>query len=171
MKRFIWITVCLWCGIICVDAQKEDFQRYRDKVKSEFHEFRKSKKTEFENFRKARNEEFARFLVDAWKNYTVSPPRKVIERPEPVAPVIYDKRKSSVAPTELPNPHLVRSTPLIKDIPLTVVPLQPQKEDKLSSFRFYKDYPQCEWNLYGQAALSFEFSDYCSGYAGNYACL
>ena len=23
--------------------------------------------------------------------------------------------------------------------------------------RFYKDYPQCEWNLYGQAALSPEF--------------
>ena len=133
------MVIFFYGGILFVAAQhKEDFQDYRDKVKSEFREFSKSKKTAFENFRKSRNEEFAAFLATSWKDYAAFSLKKAIERPEPVAPIVYDNRKPQGAPAELPVPQLVLPKSVIKDIPLTVVPVKELKpNEKLSWVQFY----------------------------------
>lgn len=129
-----------FCGglLFAVAQSKDDFRNYKNKVKSEFCTFSKSKKTEFENFRKSRNEEFATFLALSWKNYSSFSSKKPIERPEPVTPIVYDNRKPSKTPAELPVPQLVQPKFVIEDVPLTVVPMKECKpHEKLSSLQFY----------------------------------
>ncbi len=104
-----------------------------DKDMKEFDDFVQQQNKEFDDFVSEQNREFALFLKETWKEYDLQKPVARPQKPEPVKPVSFDRKKPVGKPQEakvgtiinLPVPVVTPSATFPSDskkIPVPVVP-------------------------------------------------
>lgn len=130
MKRTLFIIVLSLCLPFNLFAQI-------DKDMKEFDDFVKQQQKEFDDFVSEQNKEFAKFLKETWKEYDLQKPVKRPQRPEPVKPVSFDRKKPVAKPqeikigevTRLPIPVVAPSATFSPSLGKTPVPAIPGGKD------------------------------------------
>ena len=108
-----------------------------DKDMKEFDDFVKQQHKEFDDFVSEQNKEFAEFLKETWKEYDLQKPVVRPQRPEPVKPVSFDRKKPATKPqevkvgevTRLPIPTVTPSATFSPSKGKTPVPVIPGGKD------------------------------------------
>ena len=108
-----------------------------DKDMKEFDDFVKQQQKEFDDFVSEQNKEFAEFLKETWKEYDLQKPVVRPQRPEPVKPVSFDRKKPATKPqevkvgevTRLPIPTVTPSATFSPSKGKTPVPVIPGGKD------------------------------------------
>lgn len=94
MKRTLLMIVLSLCLPFSLFSQI-------DKDMKEFDDFVKQQQKAFDDFVSEQNKEFARFLKETWREYDLQKPVTRPQRPEPVKPVNFDRKKPAVKPQEV----------------------------------------------------------------------
>lgn len=126
LKRIFFMVVWSSCLPFTLVAQI-------DKDMKDFDDFVKQQQKDFDDFVSEQNKEFARFLKETWKEYDLQKPVVRPQRPEPVKPVNFDRKKPVGKPqevkvggiTRLPIPEVVPSatfSPSQGKMPVPVLP-------------------------------------------------
>ncbi|HJA57837.1 MAG TPA: hypothetical protein H9951_21115 [Candidatus Bacteroides intestinigallinarum] len=130
LKRIFFIVVWSSCLPFTLVAQI-------DKDMKDFDDFVKQQQKEFDDFVSEQNKEFARFLKETWKEYDLQKPVARPQRPEPVKPVNFDRKKPVGKPqevkvggvTRLPIPEVAPSATFSPSQGKTPVPVLPEGKD------------------------------------------
>lgn len=97
-----------------------------DTEMKEFDNFIKQQQQDFEDFVDEQNKEFVKFLKENWKEYNLEQPIARPQRPEPMKPIYYDKKRPIVKPQELKVGEVMRM-PIPVVTPSTTYPSSVKK--------------------------------------------
>lgn len=92
-QRFYFFLVALFLPMLAYSQIDKDMK--------EFNDFVKQQQKEFDSFVEEQNQEFANFLKETWKEFDLEKPVDRPQRPEPVKPVVFDKKKPVGKPQEV----------------------------------------------------------------------
>ena len=145
LKRIFFMVVWSSCLPFTLVAQI-------DKDMKDFDDFVKQQQKDFDDFVSEQNKEFARFLKETWKEYDLQKPVVRPQRPEPVKPVNFDRKKPVGKPqevkvggiTRLPIPEVVPSATFSPSQGKMPVPVLPGGKDSTISGRPAETKFECE---------------------------